>query len=98
MVSPGLLALAGAAILLALLVAVWRADRRARALLEGEERAWAHGREHGLRDAARAVADYPKPYITLGEEHGWVLARDELAALLAGMVEDAGRDTPPGAA
>jgi hypothetical protein len=76
------LALAGAgALLLGRIVA--RAERE-----EIRAEAWDHGFTHGVGLAHQTVATYPKPWITMGEERGWELAREQLRLALSELGED----------
>lgn len=52
------------------------------------EEAWDNGFQHGMRTAHQTVAGYPKPWITLSEERGWDLARDQLVQALADELGD----------
>lgn len=50
--------------------------------------AWDHGFTHGIGLAHETVATYPKPWITMGEERGWELAREQLRLALADLDVD----------
>jgi hypothetical protein len=51
------------------------------------EEAWDSGFQHGLVVAERTVRAYPKPYITLYEERGWLRGRDDVADAIAAISE-----------
>ena len=61
-------------------------DRQGRPTVTPEE-AWDNGFQHGLRTAHQVVTGFRKPWITLGEERGWDLARLQLATALADELE-----------
>lgn len=52
------------------------------------EEAWDNGMQYGVRLARDVIADYAKPYITLGEERGWDLARGQLVQALEELVDE----------
>lgn len=52
------------------------------------EEAWDNGCQHGLRLALEVVTGYRKPWITLGEERGWDLARNQLTVALSDLIRD----------
>ena len=45
------------------------------------------GIQLGLQQALRTVRGYPKPYITMSEERGWVHARSQLSQALAEQID-----------
>lgn len=51
--------------------------------------AWDNGFLHGVRIAHGAVLNYRKPWITLGEERGWDLARGQLTSELFHLLDEA---------
>lgn len=61
--------------------------RRPTASTVTAEEAWDNGFQHAARLAHDAVLRFPKPYITLGQEQGWDMARRQLAARLADLVD-----------
>lgn len=57
--------------------------------------AWDGGFSHALGLAHHTVAIYPKPWITLGEERGWDMAREQLRIALADLIEPDPAIDPP---
>lgn len=45
------------------------------------------GIQLGLQQALRSVRTFPKPYITMSEERGWVHARKQLSEAIADQID-----------
>lgn len=59
-----------------------------RARADSREEAWDNGCQHGLRLAHHTIATAPKPWITLSEEQGWDMAREQVRVAVAALIEE----------